>query len=114
MSPGRRRATRYQFIAEAEVLELESGVKFKAKTGDLSSGGCFLDIRSPCTEGKAILVRIIKANATFTAQGRIVFVFPKTGVGVEFTSVEIGQEATLQEWLSELSSEPARHGGLSS
>jgi hypothetical protein len=35
MSSARHRAPRYQFIADAEAAEIESGAKLRGKTGDL-------------------------------------------------------------------------------
>ena len=103
MNPERRRAPRYQFIADAEVDEIESGTKLNAKTGDLSLGGCFLDMLNPSPEGTDVRVTIFHAATTFAALGRVVFVFPGMGMGVVFTSVEANQSAVLQEWLLELS-----------
>lgn len=99
----RRRAPRYPFIADAEVIEIASDTKLNAKTGDLSFGGCFLDMLNPSPEGTEIRVRISQASTTFTARGRVVFVFPNMGMGVVFTSVEDNQLTVLQKWLSELS-----------
>jgi len=99
----RRRAPRYPFIAEAEVTEIASGTKLSARTSDVSSGGCFLDMLNPSPEGTEIRVRISHASTTFTVLGRVVFVFPNMGMGVVFTSVEDNQLAVLQEWLSKLS-----------
>ncbi len=101
----RRRARRYQFIADAEITEITSTSNLEAKTGDLSAGGCFLDMRNPLPEGTEIQVRISHANTKFTALGRVVFVFPNLGMGVTFTSVETDQQAVLHEWLTELSRE---------
>jgi PilZ domain len=103
MDSERRRAPRYQFIADAEVIEIESNTKLSAKTGDLSSGGCFLDMLNPSPEGTEIQVRISHESITFTARGRVVFIFPNMGMGVVFTRVEDDQLAALQKWLSELS-----------
>lgn len=101
MSIERRRAPRYQFIADAEVTETASGAILKAKTGDLSLGGCFLDMLNPPPEGTEIRVKVWHANTTFVALGRVVF--PNMGMGVLFTTVETKQSAVLEEWLSELS-----------
>jgi len=57
---------RYQFIADAEVVEVGSGIKLKAKTGDLSIGGCFLDVLNPSPEGTEIQVTIFRENAKFS------------------------------------------------
>jgi hypothetical protein len=103
MDSERRRAPRYQFIADAEVTEIASGMKFSAETGDLSIGGCFLDMLNPSPEGTEIQVRISHADTTFTARGRVVFIFPNMGMGVVFTRVEDDQLPALQKWLAELS-----------
>ena len=102
MSAERRRAPRYQFIADAEVAEVASGVTARAKSGDLSIGGCFLNTPSPLAEGTEIRVTIFRESSTFTGIGRVVFVFPKLGMGVMFTSVEDNQMTALEEWLSAL------------
>jgi PilZ domain len=104
MDSERRRAPRYPFIADAEVIETASDTKLSAKTSDLSIGGCFLDMLNPSPVGTEIRVRISHANITFTASGRVVFGLPPMGMGVAFTSIEDNQMAILQKWLSELSS----------
>lgn len=103
MDSERRRAPRYPFIADAEVIETASDTKLSAKTSDLSIGGCFLDMLNPSPVGTDIRVRISHANITFTALGRVVFNLPPMGMGVVFTSVEDNQLTILQKWLSELS-----------
>ena len=102
MDSERRRAPRYPIIADAEVIEIASDKELTAKTSDLSAGGCFLDMLNPSPEGTEILVRISYANSTFTALGRVVFLFPNMGMGVMFTSVDAEQQAILQKWLEEL------------
>jgi c-di-GMP-binding flagellar brake protein YcgR len=105
MGSERRRAPRYPVIAEAEVTEIENETKLTAKTSDLSLGGCFLDMPNPSPEGTEIVVRISYDEATFTARGKVVFVFPDMGMGVMFTSVPASQQAVLEKWLAKLSSE---------
>lgn len=106
MGAERRRAPRYQFIADAEVVEIESSMKLRAKTGDLSVGGCFLDMLTPSPEGTEIRVTIVRGSTEFTALGRVVFVFPNLGMGVVFTSVPVEGLATLEGWIKELSPSP--------
>lgn len=103
MQSERRRAPRYRIIADAEVNEIATNTWLGAKTSDLSAGGCFLDMLNPSPEGSEIRVRISHENSTFTALGKVVFVFPNMGMGVMFTSVEADQQAVLQKWLAELS-----------
>jgi hypothetical protein len=98
-----RRAPRYPFIAEAEVTEIASGTKLRARTSDVSNSGCFLDMLNPSPEGTEIGIKISHDNASFTAVGRVVFVFPNMGMGVVFTNVEHSQLPVLERWLSKLS-----------
>ena len=102
MGSERRRAPRYPIIAEAVVTEIVSETTLSAKTSDLSLGGCFLDMLNPSPEGTEIAVRISRSETTFTARGRVVFVFPNMGMGVMFTSVPASQQSVLEKWLAKL------------
>lgn len=102
MSSERRIARRYQFIAEAEVYEIRSGTKLGAKTGDLSIGGCFLDMLNPPLEGTQVRVTIFREDSTFTVEGRVAFILPNLGMGVAFTQIAADQRATLEKWIAEL------------
>src|SRR6266404_3230401 len=103
MGSERRRAPRYPIIAHAEITEIASETKLSARTSDLSAGGCFLDMINPSPEGTEIVVRISRADTTFTARGKVVFLFPNMGMGVMFTSVPASQQAVVEKWLEELS-----------
>ncbi len=89
--------------ADAQVTEIASETILSAKTSDLSLGGCFLDMLNPSPEGTEIAVRISHSETTFTARGKVVFVFPNMGMGVMFTSVPASQQAVLEKWLAKLS-----------
>ena len=103
MESERRRHPRFPIIADAEVTEIATETKLIAKTSDLSAGGCFLDMLNPSPEGTEIAVRISHGESTFSARGRVVFVFPNMGMGVMFTDVPASQQSILQKWLEELS-----------
>jgi hypothetical protein len=102
MGMERRRAPRYQFVADAELLDLQSGARSKAKTGDLSIGGCFVDTLNPAAEGTELRVTIAHGGRRFTAEGRVVFKFPRLGMGLNFTHVAPDQLPSLEMWLAEL------------
>jgi hypothetical protein len=99
----RRQAPRYAFIADAEVTEIITDARHKAKTGDISLSGCFLEMMSPSLEGTEIRVRIFHEDTAFTAIGRVMFNMPNMGMGVMFTSVDSTQLTILLKWIGELS-----------
>lgn len=100
MGSERRRFPRYPFVADTEITEVASNIRLGGRTSDLSVGGCFLDMVNPLPEGSEIRITVHHAGASFSALGRIVFVFPNTGMGVVFTNVAEGQLSVLKKWLA--------------
>jgi hypothetical protein len=99
MDSERRRSPRYRFVADAEIVEVVSEARLKARTSDLSIGGCFLDMLNPSPKGTEIRVTISHAGMTFVAIGKVAFVVPNMGMGVAFTNVDGNQVAVLAKWL---------------
>jgi hypothetical protein len=99
MESERRRFPRYRFIADVETVGVVSDTKLKARTSDLSIGGCFLDMLNPSPKGTEIRLTISHAGTTFVATGRVAFVVPYMGMGIAFTRVDGNQVAVLQKWL---------------
>ena len=102
MDSERRRSARYRFVADTEITEIASNTRLGGRSSDLSMGGWFLDMVNPSPEGIEIRVTVHHASASFTALGRVVFVFPNVGTGVVFTNVEEDQLAVLRKWLADL------------
>src|SRR5260370_20856695 len=109
MDSERRHSARYRFIADTEITEIASNTRLGARSTDLSMGGCFFDMVNPSPEGTEIRVTVHHASASFSALGRVVFVFPNAGMGVVFTNVAEDQLTVLRKWLSELSG--SKEGG---
>ena len=62
-------------------------------------------MQNPSPEGTEIAIRISYAETTFTARGKVVFVFPNIGMGVMFTSFPASQQGVLEKWFAQLSGE---------
>lgn len=103
MDPDRRRAPRYPFIADVEVTEILSNTKLRARTSDLSLGGCFLDVLNPSPQGTQIRVRISRESGTLNVAGRVAFAVPNMGMGVAFTDIDTSELSVLERWLTEAS-----------
>ena len=96
------RATRYPWVADAEVTETASGTRIRAQTRDLSIGGCFITALNPSLEGTEVGITISHGRTTFTAVGTVVAVVPNMGMDLAFKTMEPTQSAVLQEWLAGL------------
>lgn len=95
-------APRYLFIADAEITDLAADTKLKARTADISIGGCFLETLNPIPQGTEVCVCVYHAGASFNAIGRVAFVAPNMGMGIGFTKVADHDAEVLKKWLTEL------------
>ena len=98
----KRGAPRYPLIASAEVIEVETGSSFSARTSDISRTGCYIDMLNPSAQGTQLRVIIKNSNDVFEATARVVFMVPGLGMGVAFLRVAQQHEAVLTKWIAEL------------
>jgi hypothetical protein len=102
MTTERRRAPRQPLIASAEVIELQTNTRLKARTSDISLVGCYLDMTNPLPVGTEVKVEILHNAAAFTALGVIVNCAQNMGMGIRFTDVPLDQHEILEGWLAAL------------
>lgn len=95
-----RGATRYNFGAIAEVIDLDQPDALVSLTRDLSLSGCFVKTTTPYPEGTRVRVRIIHSGGEFVAFGNVTANVTATGMGIAFTEIEPSDQAILERWLS--------------
>ena len=98
-------ATRYPFVASAELTEMQSQTAVKARTSDLSASGCYVDSMNPFASGGQVSLRLTHHERTFEALGTVVHSQPGMGMGIAFTHIEPNQRVVLEKWLAELRGE---------
>lgn len=95
----KRREPRHLFIATVELLEAEVQARIRARTGDLSMSGCYVDTLNPFPVRSKVKVTITHNNESFTALGNVTHVEPNIGMGISFTGVEPKQKEIVLKWL---------------
>lgn len=70
MEYDRRRATRYNFGAIAEVIDLDEPDELVSLPRDLSLSGCFVMTTTPFPKGTRVRVRIKSSGGEVTAIGK--------------------------------------------
>jgi hypothetical protein len=95
----RRGATRYNFGAIAEVIDLDQPDELVSLTRDLSLSGCFVMTTTPLPKGTRVRVRIMRSSGEFTAIGNVTANVTPTGMGIAFTQLEPNDRAILERWL---------------
>jgi hypothetical protein len=98
----RRYAIRYPFAADAEVLDLESGVRSDGVTSDLSLGGCFVCTSKPLPVKSRARVTLKRKNESVETLATVRIVKLKIGMGLEFIDVEQASVSILTRWLEQL------------
>jgi hypothetical protein len=99
MDSERRQSPRYPFIASAEVMESDSGARLEARTCDLSSAGCYLDMINPLPLGTKVRIQITHQGHAMLVGAVVAHVEPNMGMGVTFTDMEPTVVAALETWL---------------
>ncbi len=97
----RRGATRYNFGAIAEVIDLDERDALVSLTRDPGLLGCFVKTASPYPPppGTRVRVRIIHSGAEFVAVGNVTANVTPTGMGIAFTQIQPNDRAILETWL---------------
>jgi hypothetical protein len=98
----RRYAIRFPFAADAEVLDLESGLRCDGITSDLSLGGCFVCTSKPLAVKSRTRVTLTRKGETVQALAMVRIVKPRIGMGLEFLDIESASNSTLSRWLEQL------------
>ena len=99
----RRIAPRYPLTAFAELVELRTGMRLKARTTDISEGGCYVDAMSPFSSGVLVQLRIAHKNRVFESRAVVRYSQPGLGMGLQFHQAEPAQMQVLLGWIAELS-----------
>ncbi|HMD41380.1 MAG TPA: PilZ domain-containing protein [Candidatus Acidoferrum sp.] len=98
----RRYAIRYPFAADAEVLDLEAGIRSDGVTSDISLGGCFVCTSKPLPLRTRTRVTLERKGERVEALAMVRIVKPKIGMGLEFLDIESTSSSTLKRWLDQL------------
>lgn len=102
-----RYTPRYPFRAEAEIIDLESGLRLSALASDLSLFGCGLDACRGFRQGAGVRIQLRYDGMEIVVLGRVVYARPDLGMGVAFTTVEARAERILCGWIAKLTSQHA-------
>ena len=98
----RRYAIRFPFAADAEVLDLESGVRSDGITSDISLGGVFVCTSKPLAVKCRARVTLKRKGESVEALAIVRIVKPRIGMGLEFLDIESTSNPILTRWLEQL------------
>jgi hypothetical protein len=106
MNKERRTTLRVPFVAHAEISEPGSAVSIIARVSDISTDGCYIDLRSALPQGTSVQVRIRTATEIFEALATVGYTHQHLGMGLVFNKVNFESQAILQKWIASVSQKP--------
>jgi hypothetical protein len=98
----RRFAIRYPFAAEAEILDLKSGMRLSGVTSDLSLGGCFVCTRRPLEVGARVHLALRYKNQSAIMLAAVRVLKPRIGMGLQALELDSSSIGTFLRWLYDL------------
>ena len=99
LQKNRRGATRYNFGAIVQVVEVESQRGLVLLTRDLSLSGCFVRTTSPFRAGTRVEVTMMSSGESFAALGEVTDNVSADGMGIAFAHIDGKDQATLERFL---------------
>jgi hypothetical protein len=98
MSDERRSEERVTAIIEV-LWEGTSG-RYEARTGDIHTGGCFIDSIVEVAVGEIIHFKLrLTREDWIEVKGEVVYIYPNAGFGVRFLSISSEADRKRLEWL---------------
>jgi hypothetical protein len=98
--PNDRRAhPRFKTVNSVEVHPEGQQAPIRARTADLSVGGCFIEMPTPLPRGAQMRIGIWVKDTKLWANGRVVTSNPGFGIGVQFLQISDEDKTQLEQFL---------------
>ncbi|MGH9498855.1 MAG: PilZ domain-containing protein [Terriglobales bacterium] len=98
--PNDRRAhPRFKTVNSVEIHPEGQQAPIRARTADLSVGGCFIEMPNPLPKGAQMRIGIWVKDTKLWADGRVITSNPGFGIGVQFLQISDQDKTQLEQFL---------------
>ena len=102
----RRRHLRLKSLNSVEIYPNEQKAPIRARTADLSLGGCFVEMSTPLAVGTPVRLGLWVREAKLWINGKTVSVAPGFGNGVAFQDMPEADQNQLKQFLASITRIP--------
>lgn len=95
----RRAHPRFKTVNSVEIHPEGQQAPIRARTADLSVGGCFIEMPNPIPKGTRIRIGVWVNDTKLWANGRVVTSTPGFGIGVQFVEISEQDKSQLLRFL---------------
>lgn len=102
----RRRHLRLKSLNSVEVYPNDQKAPIRARTADLSMGGCFVEMSTPLSVGTPIKLGLWVKETKLWIKGKTVSIAPGFGNGVAFEEMPEADQTHLKQFLASITRIP--------
>jgi len=102
----RRASPRVKCVTSVEVYPDGQAAPIRARTADLSIGGCFVEMPNPLPKGTPVRIALWLKETKLWASGKVVSSTPGFGIGVHFVEVSEQDRNLLKQFLQSMTRLP--------
>lgn len=95
----RRQHPRFKSTNSVEIHPTGQTAPIRARTTDLSMGGCFIEMSNPVAPGTEIRISLWLKETKVWAKCRVVTSTPGFGIGVQFTDMSDLERSQLKQFI---------------
>lgn len=99
----RRRHPRYRCPGEVELADLQTQATVRGRLGDISLGGCYVDMMAPHPVGTRLRLRLHTSEGKIETKGVVRASHPQMGMGLQFTEMTPENRQHLEVLVGKLS-----------
>jgi len=102
----RRVHPRLKSVNSVELYPSGQTAPIRARTADISLGGCFVEMPNPLEKGMSVRIALWIRETKIWAQARVVFSTPGYGIGLQFTAMSDLERTELRQFLDSITRVP--------
>lgn len=105
-SRDRRAHPRLKCVNSVELYPNEQSSPMRARSLDLSLGGCFVEMPNPLPKGTRLKIGLWLKDTKLWIHGKVITSTPGFGIGVQFTEIADQDKEELRRYLQSMSRLP--------
>jgi len=98
----RRAHPRFKSVNSVEIYSDKQNAPIRARTGDLSLGGCFIEMPNPLPKGTDIKAALWVRDSKLWVRARVITSTPGYGIGVQFTEISDQEKNQLKQFFESI------------
>ena len=102
----RRMYPRFKSANSVEVYPGGENAPLRARTADISLGGCFVELSNPLPKGSILRIALWVHETKIWAQAKVITSTPGYGIGVQFTAMSDMDKTQLKLFLDSITRIP--------